>query len=107
MRMFDRLARLFGLMPPRPYAFDIDMPHYDSAFRAEIPGSHLDAVVSPLRVVPDLGDGPAAPTPSPGAAGIHPSHWPTDWRQQLGHVQSVLDALLADHDAGRINLNTQ
>lgn len=99
MSIFDWLREGFGLAPLRDY----DLPDEPSTVRPLLRA--VDTPPTEASAVPGRVGGPAAPV-TPGAAGIHPSQWPVDWRQQLGHVHNVLAELLADHDAGRINLNT-
>ena len=72
---------------------DLDTPHEPSA-RPELRA--LNCVDSSPRSGRPGVDGPAAPT-SPGAAGIHPLQWPTDWdgiRRDLAHLRSVLTEAL-------------
>lgn len=74
---------------------DLDTPHEPSA-RPELRALNC-ADQSPRLGRPGVG-GPAAPGSPPGAAGIHPSQWPTDWdniRRDLAHLRSVLTEALA------------
>lgn len=86
MNIITEALRTFRRAP----LVDLDAPHEPS----------VDVqVIKDFSGVPiaSLTDGPAAPE-SPGAAGIHPSQWPTDWdniRRDLAHLRSVLTEALA------------
>lgn len=89
MNMITEALRNFRRAP----LVDLDTPHEPSA--APVFSAGLPADQSPRLGRPGV-DGPAAPT-SPGAAGIHPSQWPTDWdniRRDLAHLRSVLTEAL-------------
>lgn len=65
---------------------DLDTPHEPSA-RPELRALRC-ADEAPRSGRPGVG-GPAAPL-SPGAAGIHPSRWPTDWATDLDFLRGQL-----------------
>ena len=92
MNVITKAMSYFGIAPP---FHDIDLPDEPSA-RPELRALHC-ADQSPRLGRPGVG-GPAAPESS-GAAGIHPSQWPTDdvsdalrdaFRGDLAHLRSVL-----------------
>lgn len=90
MNVITKAMSYFGFAPP---FHDIDLPDEPSA-RPELRALHC-ADQSPRLGRPGVG-GPAAPE-SPGAAGIHPSQWPTGWdgiRRDLAHLRSVLTEAL-------------
>lgn len=91
MNMITEALRNFRRAP----LVDLDTPHEPSAAPVLFPCAGSSADQSPRSGRPGV-DGPAAPT-SPGAAGIHPSQWPTDWdniRRDLAHLRSVLTEAL-------------
>lgn len=93
MNVITKAMSYFGFAPP---FHDIDLPDEPSA-RPELRALHC-ADQSPRLGSPGVG-GPAAPE-SPGAAGIHPSQWPTDdvsdalrdaFRGDLGRLRDLIE----------------